>query len=96
MEMPAGIAASLDRLTAIAGLRATTARGVLDEHGRSEAYHEHRPPDVVVFPTTTQDVVQIVTVCTSLGLPIIPMAQAPPWKAIRPPSKAASASTFRR
>jgi len=72
MEMPAGIAASLDRLTAIAGLRATTAGGVLDEHGRSEAYHEHRPPDVVVFPTTTQDVVQIVTVCTSLGLPIIP------------------------
>ena len=72
MEMPAGIAASLDRLTAIAGLRATTAGGVLDEHGRSEAYHEHRPPDVVVFPTTTQDVVQIVTACNSLGLPIIP------------------------
>jgi len=56
MEMPAGIAATLDRLAAIVGSRATIARGVLDEHGRSEAYHEHRPPDVVVFPETTQEV----------------------------------------
>ena len=33
MEMPAGIAATLDGLAAIVGPRATTARGVLDQHG---------------------------------------------------------------
>ena len=45
MDVPAGIAATLDRLAAIVGPRATTALGVLHERGRSEAYHEHRPPD---------------------------------------------------
>jgi D-lactate dehydrogenase (cytochrome) len=53
MEMPAGIAATLDRLAAIVGSRATIARGVPDEHGRSEAYPTPRSPDVVV---STQDV----------------------------------------
>jgi D-lactate dehydrogenase (cytochrome) len=56
MEMPAGIAASLDRLAAIVGSHASAARGVLDAHGRSEACHESRSPDVVVFPQSTQDV----------------------------------------
>jgi D-lactate dehydrogenase (cytochrome) len=51
MEMPAGIAATLDRLAAIVGSRATAARGVLDEHGRSEA-----SPDVVMSPETTREV----------------------------------------
>ncbi len=72
MEMPTGIAATLDRLAAIVGSRATVARGVLDQHGRSEAYHVHRPPDVVVFPETTQEVVQIVKCCASAGQPIVP------------------------
>ena len=71
MEMPAGIAATLDGLAAIVGSRATIARGVLEEHGRSEAYHLPQPPDVVVFPQTTQEVVQVVKFCASLGLPIV-------------------------
>jgi D-lactate dehydrogenase (cytochrome) len=56
MDMPAGIAATLDGLAANVGSRATTAGGVLDQHGRSEAFHAPRSPGVVVCPGTTQDV----------------------------------------
>jgi D-lactate dehydrogenase (cytochrome) len=56
MEMPAGIAATLDRLAAIVGSRATIARGVLSDHGRGGACHAPRSPVGVVFPETTQDV----------------------------------------
>jgi D-lactate dehydrogenase (cytochrome) len=72
MGVPIGTAAILDRLAAIVGARATTARGVLDQHGRSEAYHASQPPDVVVFPETTQEVTQIVKLCTNAGTPIVP------------------------
>jgi hypothetical protein len=53
METPAGIPATLDRLAATAGSAATTARGVLGQHGRGEAYHARRSPDGVVFPEAT-------------------------------------------
>jgi D-lactate dehydrogenase (cytochrome) len=62
----------LDRLVDVIGPRATVARGVLEQHGRSEAYHRILPPDVVVFPETTQEVVEIVKLCASLRMPIIP------------------------
>jgi len=58
MDMPAGIAATLDSLAAIVGSRATIARGVLDRHGRSEADHAPRLSDGVVFRQTTQEVLR--------------------------------------
>ena len=72
MGLPNGAAAIMDRLNEMVGARATTARGVLDDHGRSEAYHASRPPDVVVFPETTREVAEIVKLCASVGLPIVP------------------------
>ena len=72
MAVPAGMAALIDRLAEMVGARATTARGVLDEHGRSEAYHANQPPDIVVFPETTQEVAQIVALCATAGMPIVP------------------------
>jgi len=54
MDMPAGIAATLDRLATTIGSRAATARGVLDRDGCSEAYQAPRSPGVVVLPETTQ------------------------------------------
>jgi D-lactate dehydrogenase (cytochrome) len=56
MEMPAGIAATLDSLAADVGSCATIAGGVLDQHGRSDSLHAPRSPGVVVCPGTTQDV----------------------------------------
>ncbi len=64
--------AFVDRIAGVMGERATMARGVLEQHGRSEAYYGMLPPDVVVFPETTQEVVVIVKLCADLRLPIVP------------------------
>jgi D-lactate dehydrogenase (cytochrome) len=44
---------------------------VLDQHGKGEAFHPRLPPDVVVFPETTDEVQAIVATCRDLALPII-------------------------
>ncbi len=72
MRPPVNATTLVDRLAGVIGSRATLARGVLEQHGRSEAYHECLPPDVVVFPETTQEVVEIVKLCASLRMPIVP------------------------
>jgi D-lactate dehydrogenase (cytochrome) len=64
--------AIMARLTGVVGARATTERGVLDGHGRSEAYHAARSPDVVVFPETTEEVQRIVRLCAEARLPVVP------------------------
>ena len=56
MDMPAGIAATLDRLAAAIGSRATTVCGVPDLRGCGEACHAHRRRNVIVAPAATQDV----------------------------------------
>jgi D-lactate dehydrogenase (cytochrome) len=65
-------AAILTPLAEIVGSRATAARGVLEQHGRSEAYHASAPPDIVVFPETTQEVAEIIKLCSSAGVPAVP------------------------
>jgi D-lactate dehydrogenase (cytochrome) len=72
MGSPVSAATLVERLSAMIGPRATVARSVLDQHGQSEAYHRVLPPDVVVFPETTQEVVEMVKLCASLRMPIIP------------------------
>ncbi len=73
MRMPLHkLSAVLDDLRAIVGERATDARGVRDQHGRSEAYHDAMPPDIVVFPETTADVSAIVEVCARHRIPVVP------------------------
>ena len=52
MGPPVSAATLVERLSAMMGPRATVARSVLEQHGRSEAYHGVLPPDVVVFPET--------------------------------------------
>jgi D-lactate dehydrogenase (cytochrome) len=72
MGVPINVATIIDRLIEMVGPRASVAPGVLNDHGRSEAYHASRPPDVVVFPETTLEVAQIVKLCADLGMPIVP------------------------
>src|ERR1700723_3944231 len=62
----------VDRLAGVMGERAKVARGVLDQHGPSEAYPGLPPPDVVVFPETTREVVETVKLCADVGMPIVP------------------------
>src|SRR5216684_184358 len=61
-----------DRLAGMIGPRASVARGVLDQHGQSESHYQALPPDIVVFPETTQEVAEIVKLCASAGMPIVP------------------------
>ena len=72
MGPPVDATTLVSRLAGMMGSRATLARGVLEQHGRSEAYHDSLPPDVVVFPETTTEVVEIVRQCASLNMPIVP------------------------
>jgi D-lactate dehydrogenase (cytochrome) len=61
-----------DRLAGMIGARASVARGVLEQHGQSESYYRALPPDIVVFPETTQEVAEIVKVCAAAAMPIVP------------------------
>ena len=53
------------------GERLTTALAVREQHGRDESYHPSAPPDVVVFPETTEEVAAIVRVCADSDTPVI-------------------------
>ncbi|MGJ4882231.1 MULTISPECIES: FAD-linked oxidase C-terminal domain-containing protein [unclassified Bradyrhizobium] len=72
MELRVGTGALAERLSSLIGPRASLARGVLDQHGRSESYYPAMPPDIVVFPETTQEVADIVRLCAEAGMPIVP------------------------
>jgi D-lactate dehydrogenase (cytochrome) len=72
MGPPVNAAALVERLADVMGPRATLAPAVLEQHGRSEAYHASLPPDVVVFPESTAEVVEIVKLCASLRMPVVP------------------------
>ncbi|MGJ4896185.1 MULTISPECIES: FAD-linked oxidase C-terminal domain-containing protein [unclassified Bradyrhizobium] len=72
MELRVGTGALAERLSNLIGPRASLARGVLDQHGRSESYYPAMPPDIVVFPETTQEVADIVRLCAEAATPIVP------------------------
>ena len=71
VTVDARVEQAMTRLADLVGERATRAAGILAGHGRSEAYHAARPPDIVVFPETTQEVQAIVGICRDLRLPIV-------------------------
>jgi D-lactate dehydrogenase (cytochrome) len=52
--------------------RVTRSQAVREQHGRDESWHEPAPPDIVVFPTSTEEVVAVVNCCREAGVPIIP------------------------
>ncbi|XP_060892286.1 probable D-lactate dehydrogenase, mitochondrial [Labrus mixtus] len=45
---------------------------VREQHGKDESVHRCRPPDVVVFPRSVEEVSALAKVCHSHKLPIIP------------------------
>ncbi len=53
------------------GERFSTARAVLDQHGRDESPFEATPPDGVVFAATTDEVAEAVRLCGQHRVPII-------------------------
>ncbi|HEY8380681.1 MAG TPA: FAD-linked oxidase C-terminal domain-containing protein [Microvirga sp.] len=54
------------------GNRAVTSTAVREQHGHTLTWIENQPPDVVVYPQTTEEVSAIVKLCAAHGVPVIP------------------------
>ena len=73
MSVPAqSIASIVDELHEFLGNRVSTAAAVREQHGHDESYHGTAPPDVVVFPESTDEVARIVGLCARHRCPMIP------------------------
>lgn len=73
MDGDAGrIQTAIDVLKQRFGDRLTTNQTIRDRHGTDESYHAPKAPDAVVFPRTTEEIVEIVNICREHRTPIIP------------------------
>ena len=54
------------------GDRCSTAQAVREHHGRDESPYPEMLPDVVVFARSTEDVVEVVKLCATHKIPLIP------------------------
>jgi D-lactate dehydrogenase (cytochrome) len=63
--------AFLDRLGALLGERLQLGEATRLQHGSSETHFAAAPPDAVLFPATTEEVVAIVRLCDETEVPII-------------------------
>jgi len=59
-------------LRALIGDRATINPTQLEHHSHGESWHDHAPPDVVVFPTSSDEVSTLMKVAARHRAPIIP------------------------
>jgi D-lactate dehydrogenase (cytochrome) len=66
------VADAVRDLESLLGSRASVAEIVRDHHSHGESYHPPAAPDVVSFPHTTEEVVEICKISAKHGLPVIP------------------------
>ncbi len=59
-------------LTRNLGNRVVTSQAVREQHANTLTWTENQPPDVVVYPMTTDEVVAVVKLCAAHKVPIIP------------------------
>ncbi len=62
----------IEALRGILGDRVSTSESVREHHSHGESWHAPGLPDVVVFPTSTEEVVAIVKLCAERHTPIVP------------------------
>ncbi len=68
----AGITAALPILKQRFGERYADSEALRVQHGHTTTWLVNQPPDAVVFPETTEEVVDIVRICARHGVPMIP------------------------
>jgi D-lactate dehydrogenase (cytochrome) len=54
------------------GDRVATSAAVREQHGHSLTWVKNQPPDIVVYPRTTEEVADVVRLCAAHEIPIIP------------------------
>jgi D-lactate dehydrogenase (cytochrome) len=67
----AGIAAALPILAQFFGDRFSTSEALRIQHGATTTWLQNQPPDAVVFPLSTDEVVEAVRICREHRVPII-------------------------
>jgi D-lactate dehydrogenase (cytochrome) len=68
----ATVAAAVTDLQRLFGNRAVTSTAVREQHGHTLTWSPNQPPDVVVYPQSTEEVVAVVRLCAGYGMPIVP------------------------
>ena len=68
----AGIAAAIETLKQRFGDQLQTGQAICEQHGHTTTWITNQAPDAVVFPTTAEEVSEIVRTCAELGVPVIP------------------------
>jgi D-lactate dehydrogenase (cytochrome) len=68
----AGIAAAVGILKQRFGERLQTGQAIREQHGHTLTWLTNQPPDAVVWPDSTADVVEVVNIAREHGVPIIP------------------------
>src|SRR5229473_205951 len=64
--------AASDELKQLLGARATDSEAVREHHSHGESYHLPAAPDIVCFPTTTEEVAAILKISAKYQIPVIP------------------------
>ncbi|MEJ6388896.1 FAD-binding oxidoreductase [Gymnodinialimonas ulvae] len=67
-----GIATALGVLTQRFGPRVETGRSLREQHGHTTTWLKNQPPDAVIFPQSTEEVQEIVRICATHRVPVIP------------------------
>ncbi|MCB8821327.1 FAD-binding oxidoreductase [Microvirga rosea] len=62
----------LDTLLKRFGNQVVTSEAIREQHGHSLTWTKNQPPDVVIYPRTTEEVSEIVKLCRQHDVPVIP------------------------
>ncbi|MEX0304547.1 MAG: FAD-binding oxidoreductase, partial [Leisingera sp.] len=68
----AGIEAAIETLKQRFGDQLQTGQAICEQHGHTTTWIVNQAPDAVVFPTSTEEVSEIIKVCAEFGVPVIP------------------------
>ena len=67
-----GIKAAIGVLKQQFADRLQTGQAIREQHGHTTTWIDNQAPDAVVFPTSTEEVSDIVKICAQYGVPVIP------------------------